>query len=416
MNIFNSSKAYETSHDFPPSLFALLRATADKLAYLLLFMKLLMISGDRSILRGKRCAFWYTLQELRQHWDRIDIICPHVRRVETGVEERNFVPVRDGGGEVHFHPSPHGLWYQPLWIVREGKKLWKEQHHDVMTVHEYPPFYNGVGARWLSRVTGLPYVLEVHHIVGYPHASSVGEWIGCLLSRLLLPLHARLAPGVRVVNEAVREILLSWGARPEKVRVVPSFYLDRALLTKNVRPPISYDISFCGRLVRNKQLAALITAVSDIPEVRLLVIGDGPERKRCEQLAKTLGMGERVTFLGWLPTAEDVVGAVLTARIFVMNSLSEGGPRSALEAMGMGMPVIATPVGVMPEVIEDGVNGIFTDGSKGDLRRKIMRLIADDAARERLGAEARKILDRFDRVFLIRQYAEFLKSVAAPRP
>jgi len=377
-------------------------------------MKLLMISGDRSVLRGKRGPFWYTLQEMRKHWDRIDIICPHVHcNPVTGC--RASVPVRDGGGEVHFHPSPHGLWYQPFWILKRGKELVRREHHDVMTVHDYPPFYNGFGARLLARAVGVPYVVEIHHIVGYPRAASVSEAIGRFLSRWILPRHAKRAHKVRVVNTHAKELLVSWGVEPAKLQIVPSFYLDRDLLTRDIRPPVSYDVSFCGRLVPNKQLPQLIEAVADIPEVRLLVIGDGPERARCERLAKELGMGERITFLGWLPTAEGVVGAVLTARMFVMNSLSEGGPRSALEAMGMGMPVIATPVGIMPEVIEEGVNGIFTDGSKGDLRRKIMRLVEDDAARDRLGKEARKILDRFDRTILIQQYAEFLRSIVSPQ-
>ncbi|MDO8468253.1 MAG: glycosyltransferase [Candidatus Peribacter sp.] len=375
-----------------------------------------MISGDRSILRGKRGAFWYTLQELRKHWDRIDIICPHVQCNAGCNECRASVPVQDGGGAVHFHPSPLGLWYQPFWILKCGRQLVAEHHHDVMTVHDYPPFYNGLGARWLARSTGLPFSVEIHHIVGYPRAASVSETVGRVLSRFVLPHHARKAAKVRVVNANAQQLLAAWGVEPAKIELVPSFYLDRQLLTKEIRPPVSYDISFCGRLVPNKQLYELITAIADIPEVRLLVIGDGPDRKRCEALAKKLGMGERITFLGWLPTAEDVVGAVLTARVFVMNSLSEGGPRSALEAMGMGMPVIVTPVGIMPEVIEEGVNGMFTDGSKGDMRRKIMRLVEDDAARERMGAEARKVLDRFDRALLIRQYADFLKSITSPRP
>ncbi|MDD4287137.1 MAG: glycosyltransferase [Candidatus Peribacteraceae bacterium] len=374
-------------------------------------MKLLMISGDRSILRGKRSAFWYTLQELRKHWDRIDIICPHVL-CNPALGCHSSVPVQDGGGEVHFHPSPHGLWYQPFWILKRGQQLISEHRYNVMTVHDYPPFYNGLGARWLAKSTKVPFAVEIHHIVGYPRAASFAEVVGRVLSRFVLPHHARKAAKVRVVNMHAKKLLVSWGVDPAKLTIVPSFYLDRDLLTKEIRPPVSYDVSFCGRLVPNKQLHELIEAVSDIPEVRLLVIGDGPERKRCQALAKKLGMGERITFLGWLPTAEDVVGAVLTARVFVMNSLSEGGPRSALEAMGMGMPVIATPVGIMPEVIEEGVNGMFTDGSRGDLRRKIMRLVENDAERERLGAEARKILDRFDRTLLIRQYADFLKSLA----
>ncbi|MFH0851336.1 MAG: glycosyltransferase [Candidatus Peregrinibacteria bacterium] len=387
-------------------------------------MNLLMISGDRSILRGKRGAFWYTLQELRKHWDRIDIICPHasltppstsLRAGGRGAQQSAVVEsFSSNGGEVHFHPSPRGLWYQPFWILKRGRQLVSEYHHDVMTVHDYPPFLNGLGARWLAKSTGVPFAVEIHHIVGYPRAASFTEAIGRILSRFVLPHHARKAAKVRVVNTNAQTLLISWGVDPAKVEIVPSFYLNRQLLTKEIRPPVSYDVSFCGRLVRNKQLHKLIEAVWDIPEVRLLVVGDGPERKRCQELAKKLGMGERITFLGWLPTAEDVVGAVLTARVFVMNSLSEGGPRSALEAMGMGMPVIATPVGIMPEVIEEGVNGMFTDGSKGDLRRKIMRLVENDAERERLGAEARKVLDRFDRSLLIRQYAEFLKQVVQP--
>jgi len=380
-------------------------------------MKLLMISGDRSILSGKRGAFWYTLQELRKHWDRIDIICPYAPLPSCG--ERNTgggaVSSQGNGGDVHFHPSPRGLWYQPLWILHEGKKLFAEHRHDVMTVHEYPPFYNGLGAKWLAQSTAVPFAIEIHHIVGYPQAASLGESIGRRLSRFVLPRNAQRASKVRVVNSEAKELLESWKVDTDKVQIVPSFYLDRLLLTKDVRPPVSYDISFCGRIVPNKQLMNLIEAVADIPEIRLLVIGDGPDRSRCERRAKELGMGERATFLGWLPTMEDVAGAVMTARIFVMNSKSEGGPRTALEAMGMGMPVITTPVGVMPEVIEDGINGLFTDGSKGDLRRKIMRLIADDGERDRLGTEARKILDRFDRVALIKQYADFLKSIVSPR-
>jgi len=375
-------------------------------------MKLLMISGDRSILLGKRGAFWYTLQELRKHFDRIDIICPHV----SGVVPVPADHPSDGpkGGEVYFHPCPHGRWYQSRWIDVCGRALFAQHHHDTMTVHEYPPFFNGCGAQRLHRATGIPYALEAHHIVGMPEASSCAEYIGRWLSRLVLPRHAKKATQVRVVNAAVRDQLIRWGVPAEKIRIVPSFYLDRGLLTKDVHPPKSYDVSFCGRLVPNKKLVTLIEAIADIPEVRLLVIGDGPERARCEILARTLGMAERITFLGWLSSAEAVIAAVLTARIFVMNSASEGGPRSALEAMGAGMPVIATPVGVMPEVIQDGVNGLFTDGSKGDLRRKIMHLLQDEALRDRLGGEARKVLDRFNRETLIREYADFLKSLPSP--
>jgi len=107
-----------------------------------------------------------------------------------------------------------------------------------------------------------------------------------------------------------------------------------------------------------------------------------------------------------------VSGAMQTARIFVMNSKSEGGPRIALEAMACGLPIIATQVGVMPEAITDGVNGIFTTGTTPDLVEKISKLLANDDLMESMGNEAKKVLELYERSTLIKQYADFLKSLA----
>ena len=129
-----------------------------------------MISGDRSLSVGKRGAFWYTLEELHRHWDRIDVICPRAQ----GSAPSPFP-------NVFLHPSPHGLLRQSAWITKRGGELIAEHHHDVMTVQEYPPFYNGRGARMLSSTYRIPTVLEVHHIVGAPCAASVFEWVGRML-------------------------------------------------------------------------------------------------------------------------------------------------------------------------------------------------------------------------------------------
>ena len=78
----------------------------------------------------------------------------------------------------------------------------------------------------------------------------------------------------------------------------------------------------------------------------------------------------------------------------------------------MGIPVIVTRVGLMPEVVHDGVNGVFTDGTPGDLRKKIEHLLHHESVRQEIGMEAQKILEKFERVHLIKEYAEFLKVVA----
>lgn len=373
-------------------------------------MKLLMISGDRSILSGQQGAFWYTLQEMRKHWGRIDVICP---RIQPHAKTNNHKPkTGDVPANVFFHPCPWGLLRQPLWVEEKGMQLIAAHHHDVMTVHEYPPFYNGRGALAVHKKTGIPFALEIHHIVGWPVSSGFLEWVGHRLSKWILPLEARHAGKVRTVSSIIGEELRHWGIPAEKLAIIPSFYLDHDLIGRTVAPPKSYDIAFCARLVPNKGLMNVIRSLEYLPDARLLVIGDGPMRSEAQKLIRSMKIQNRVTFLGWLPTLEAVLEAVLTARTFVMASASEGGPRSALEAMACGMPVVATRVGVMPEVIEEGESGLFTDGAPKDIAMKVGMLLQDAKKREHMGKAARKILDRFERGKLVEKYAEFLKGMA----
>lgn len=361
------------------------------------------------MLSGKRGAFWYTLEEFHTHWDRIDVICPR----SAASDQRLAVSAHFGN--VYFHPSPYPLWRQPQWIVQQGQKLIQHYRHGVMTVHEYPPFYNGIGARMLSKKTGVPYVLEVHHIVGYPKPASSVESIGKFMSRIYLPWAIRNSDATRVVNKSAAETLISWRAPAGKIRVVPSFYLDRELLTTlGDAPPVQYDVVFCGRLVANKGVAELLLAIAKVPRATLLVIGDGPQRGKLELMARELGIMNRTEFRGWLPTQADVLRAIRSAKMLVMNSTSEGGPRVSLEAMAAGVPVISTKVGVMPDVLIDGGNGLFTNGKPDDLAEKINQLIQNPELRTRMGSNAHDILERFERKKLIGQYAFFLKSFAKP--
>ncbi|NOS67066.1 MAG: glycosyltransferase [Candidatus Peribacteraceae bacterium] len=370
-------------------------------------MKLLMVSGDRSILQGKRSAFWHTLEELSRHWERIDVITPRTKELRIMNNElRNSFP------NVFFHPSRRGLWYQPWWILIKGDELIKEHHHDVMTVHEYPPFYNGIGAKWLHRAGKIPYCLEIHHIVGHPVAASWKEKIGRILSKLYLKRDAYQAAAVRTVNESVKRTLTEWGMPGEKIHVAPSFYLNAETLKPDPSIPKKFDVAFCARIVPNKGWDTVIRAIASLPDVSIIVVGDGPERTPMEQLAFELGMINRSTFKGWLNSNADVYRAMQSAKMFVMHSTSEGGPRIALEAMAIGMPVIATRVGVMPDVIQEGVNGVFTDGTANGLAAKITMLLKDARMRENLGKEASKIVGKFERGKLVKEYAEFLKSSA----
>ena len=364
---------------------------------------LLMISGDRSLLQGRQGAFYATLQEFSRHFDRIDILCPFAG--ESLESPKAFF------GNVHVHPSSSSLLFQPWWIARKGAELIAKYGHEVMTVHEYPPFYNGIGAGMLSQRTGVPAVYEIHHIIGQPHAASLTEWIGWWLSRLFLRWDLSQAQAVRTVNHTVRDTLVRWGVPEQKIAVVPSFYLDSRQLKPDPAVSKEYDVVFCARLAANKGVLETLRAVAALPDVSLLVIGDGPMRSTAEDMARQLQIMDRVTFAGWLETSLDVFRAIQSAKILVMNSKSEGGPRVALEAMALGMPVIVTRVGVMPDVVRDGENGVFTTGAVQDLARQIGRVLNDQPLRERMGKAAQRIVDRFEKGKLIEEYAEFVKRL-----
>ncbi len=392
-------------------------------------MKLLMVSGDRSILQGKKGAFWYTLEEMAKHWERVDVVCPRPDGVESGPAFAPAPSVRLGTGSatvgkkwkvesspfanVFFHPSSRGLWYQPWWIFRRGRELIGAHHHDVMTVHEYPPFYNGLGARWLHKAMKIPYMTEIHHIVGYPKAANLTEWIGYWMSKVWLPRWGtRRVAKIRVVNIEIAAFLRGWGIPGEKIEFIPSLYLDFDALKPDPSIQKTYDVVFCGRLVANKGLQEVLQAVSRLPDVRLLVIGDGPEKNRAEQMAHSLGIASRVTFTGWLQSNTDVYRAIQSAKVFVMNSRSEGGPRVLFEAMALGMPVITTKVGLAEWVIKDQINGIFTDGTAEDLCKKLSDGLNGDGLLSEIGEKAMLTIPQFDRVTQVKNYADALQRIA----
>lgn len=363
-------------------------------------MNLLMISGDRALAAGKHGAFWATLEELRRHWNRIDVICPHVAHPAPSPFENVFL-----------HPSPWGLHRQPRWIVTKGTELVRQHRHAVATVHEYPPFYNSIGAKRLRRATGMPYVIEIHHVVGWPMAADAKELAGKALSRLGLRWVTRGAASVRCVNATQADLLRRWGVT-SRIDIVPSMYLDHTTLRADPGIRKTVDVMACGRLVPNKAFDRLLAALALVPSATLCIIGEGPDRTRLERLAQRLGITPRVRFAGWLPH-DNLYAALQEGRVFAMTSLSEGGPRVALEAMALGLPTVATRVGLMPDVIRDGENGLLTESDPQAIATAIGRLLHDDGLRSSIAAAAPGILQRFERSSAIAAYAEYLKKIAA---
>jgi glycosyltransferase involved in cell wall biosynthesis len=127
-----------------------------------------------------------------------------------------------------------------------------------------------------------------------------------------------------------------------------------------------------------------------VPSVQFVVAGDGALRPRLEAMARSLGLGQQVVFTGRLP---DVRGVLAEMSVFVLPSLFEGCPYSLLEAMAMARPAVATAVGSVPEVVQDGVSGILVPpADPGALADAVCMLLRDETRAERMGLRGREIV------------------------
>lgn len=376
--------------------------------------KLLMITGlggGKDLARGKRGAFYNTLEEFHRYWERIDIILPKTSQLIT----YNLQPITYFGN-VFVHISPWPLIFHPWWFLKKGVELHQRQKFDLMTVHEFPPFYNGLGARLLAGKINTPYVLEVHHIPGYPRSGSLKEGLYRQAWKIFAEGDARKALAVRVVNQKETPgFLKQYGVAEEKIVYIPSAYIDLDVFKVYPEVEKKYDLVFCSRLEKNKGIFNLVEAIKFAkqgkPDIKLLIVGNGPEKKNLELQIVNYELQKNVSFSGWLETTSDVARADNSAKIFINPSFNEGGPRVVLEAMACGLPIITTKVGLMHDLIRDGENGLFTDWDPLVMAEDILRLLSDNSQQVKFSEAGQTIARRFEKKAMIRNYAESLQKM-----
>jgi glycosyltransferase involved in cell wall biosynthesis len=195
--------------------------------------------------------------------------------------------------------------------------------------------------------------------------------------------------------EALREV-----CRVTRPIVVRNPLLSDPLVSGRQREAKSIDpetlqLTTVARLVEAKGLEYLLETIALVkitqPHVRFKVYGDGPLRQELLERAARLGLDGEAIFAGPFNGRDELSRIMAQTDIFVMSSILEGQPLGLVEAMAYGCPVVVTTVGGIPELIQDGVNGLLCPPRAPDcLAEKIKLLVADQALRERLGRAARK--------------------------
>jgi len=365
-------------------------------------MNLLMISGDQELINGKKGPFYYLLQEFSKYWNRIDVICPSKNFKNL---HKNFFT------NVNAYDCPKNL----LAIVEKAKIIFRESKFSLMTVHDYPPFLHSRAALAIKKLIKVPFVLEIHHIVGYPKAADLKEFSLKLYFRLFFKKFSREALSIRVVNQhQVPYFLKNLGVPEEKIIYLPSFYINHEVFQPSNLDKI-YDLLFVGRLVKNKGVSLLLEICQKLkkeqPNYKMAIVGEGPIEDNLKSKINQAGLANNVKFLGWLEDSEQLAKIYNQARILLITSDNEGGPRVGLEALACGTPVISTRVGVMIDLIKEREIGFLVDWSVEDFIDKIKFILNEPEFFNKFSGKRHKVIESFEYHKLIRDYALILQNL-----
>jgi len=376
-------------------------------------MRLLMLSGDRQTCVGEKGPFYALQRELSRYFERIDVLCPPPRRPPS---------VETIFGHVHLHPPQCTRPKLARWLARRGEELIGEHGARLVVSHDYGWFYNGTAAARISARTGVPYLSEIHHVPGYPVAESWRERFERRIARRYVRWALPRAKAFRVVNANEMPALLErWGVPREKIAVIPSLYIDLETFRPAAEPlEAEQDVCFVGRLVETKGLMRLVDALGALDErnhpCRVLFVGKGPLRKSLEERLKKRKLLARARFIDWVENPAELAQIYRQSRLVVCASTCEGGPRFTVEAMACGTPVVSTPVGVMSELLADGLAGKLVGFDRASLADGIQELLADEDRRRAAGREAEVRVQRYEYASAIRFYAHELQRLAGEAP
>jgi glycosyltransferase involved in cell wall biosynthesis len=249
----------------------------------------------------------------------------------------------------------------------------------------------GLGASWLA---GTP-VKVLSRRVDFPIGGNPFSKIK----------YKAKVDAVVAISNAVKDVLVAGGIPPRLITVIHSgidleeyeVKTDGSYVRRELGIPESSPlVGVVGALAPHKAQSYFLRAAAELakvrPDVRFVIAGEGELEGGLKALAASLGIGEIVAFTGF---RRDVKAILSSLDVFVLSSVAEGLCTSILDAMASGVPVVATRVGGVPEIVLDGVCGLLVPpAAPAAMAETINRVLRDDSLRDRLTAGGReRVLD-----------------------
>lgn len=272
-------------------------------------------------------------------------------------------------------------------VIQRIYGLLKRSSFDFVHTHGY---FADICGLPVARIMGIAGIATCH---GYISNDRKLRFYNAL-DKLAL----RTCKRIIAVSEGIRDELVKSGIQPSRVvvlqnAVAPPFGAEtlddhRSAARQRLSiGPAEFVIGFVGRLSDEKGLNYLVEAVAALQEkgcaCKLIIVGEGPARQELELLVRARGVEKMTTFAGFQP---DVAAWLPVFDVLTLPSLTEGTPMALLEAMAAGVPVIATAVGGVPQVVADGVNGLLVPPGNVQALSDKLRSLRDNAElKNRLG-------------------------------
>lgn len=309
-----------------------------------------------------------------------------VRPVRYAPQSWQCLAHEPGGIPVALRGNPWLRCLIPLLIATLAFRIWREARTHQLLHANWA--FNGCVAGVAGRLTGCPVLTSLR-------GEDVSRARDCWFARQILGLAVRLSGGlVTVSTDMARWLEEAFPSAAGKITVVENG-VDAAFLAAGIkrhnRPPRAVLVIACaGSLIPRKGHDVLLRALARCTEHAwtLRLAGEGRERGNLERLAGELGLSDRIEFQGELPP-EAMPDFLADADMFVLPSFSEGRPNALLEAMAAGLPVVASAIDGVTELVDDGHTGqLFPPGDHLGLAAVLRPLLQEAAVRNRLGTAA----------------------------
>lgn len=322
------------------------------------------------------------------------------------------LPIGKNANNIHYQTKKELISYSwsAFWFAR---KLAKKNKYDL--THSFFSVPCGFISMLLKWEFSLPYIISLRgsDVPGYSERFT-------LLYKWVTPIILQIWKGALFVianSQGLKELALKYEQTKEIGVVYNGIDTEEFFSDVSKRSADKFTIICVSRVTPRKGVRFLIQAFKILSgrytHARLLIVGDGNEKKSLEDLVQALGMNDKVEFAGPIPH-EKILAYYQKANVFVLPSLNEGMSNVMLEALACGLPIVATDTGGTKELLTDGVNGLVVRmRDADDLAEKIEKLILDPQLEKTMSQESRKLAETLSWSNVAREYADLYKKTVA---